>query len=483
MYVIGLDIGTTGAKALLTDERGNVISKGYRGYPLISDGCRIEQRAQDWTEAGSDAIRQAMDGHEVTVDAISLSTQGASTVAVDKDMRPIGNALTWMDSRAIREAADIEEKFGGAYIYEMSGWRINPAFDAAKILWMKRRPEYAGAAMYLSTLEFVNVFLTGRAVIDPTNASIRQLFNIQKADWEDEMLRYIGITRSELPECENAGVFLGGLGSAASQATGLRQGTPVYNGAHDQYCASIGAGAVHAGDMLLSAGTTWVVMGISEKPLFTDTFIAPGIHPIEGLYGNIASLTCSGASLEWYKDKFEPGSFQEMDREAEKRAGRQGELFFYPYMTGANYPVWNLKAKGAFTGVELSCDRFDFALAIMEGAAFGVRRTVDDFLTNGCRIERLKIMGGAAKSAFWCSMIANAANVGIAVSAEPDACALGAAVIAACGCGCYPDYAEACKHMVGKQTLQSPDAQEAKRLNARYENYTRMWNAMEKYYQ
>ena len=139
MNYIGLDIGTTGAKALLVDEKGTVLGKGYEGYGLISEGCCVEQRAQDWAECGASAIRQAIRGRgALNVAAISLSTQGASTVAMDIDDRPIGNALTWMDTRATAEAAKLAQCLGDDYIYKNTGWRISPALDAAKIMYMKR---------------------------------------------------------------------------------------------------------------------------------------------------------------------------------------------------------------------------------------------------------------------------------------------------------------------------------------------------------
>lgn len=481
--VIGIDVGTTCTKALVVDEQGSVIAQGSKGYELISSGACIEQRAQDWITAVADAVRQAV----ATVDrsriaAISFSTQGGSTVAVDQQGRFMGNAWTWMDARSAPEARAIEQELGGGYVYRTTGWRINPALDAAKLRRMKSMVEYAGAARYLTTLEVVNEYLTGNAVIDPTNAAMRQLYSVEANDWDPIMLKAAGVTRDELPRIAATGAPVGMLRPEAAEALSLMAGIPVYNGAHDQYCASIGAGAVHSGDMLLSAGTTWVLMGIGKSPMFTSSFIAPGKHPVEGYYGAIASLVCSGASLQWFKNNFLPEEFDEMNRIVDQRQERTQDLFFYPYMTGAKYPLWVPNARGAFVGITLEHDRFDFARAIMEGVAFGVRRGVEDFRRNGCTVSSITMMGGAAKSPVWMQMIASITGVPIVRLNQTDVCALGAASIAACGVGIYADYSEAAGAMVHVENVYTPIAGQVEKYQQKFQNFVSMWDHMQNYY-
>ncbi len=484
MKFIGLDIGTTGAKALLVDEKGTVLGKGYAGYRLISKGCCIEQRPDDWTECGAAAIRQAIEGHDASsIIAISLSTQGASTVAIDAHNRPIGNALTWMDARSKAEASKLADCLGNDYVYRNTGWRMSPSLDAAKIMYMKHTDAYKDAVRFVSTIEYMNLFLTGNPVCDPSNASIRQLYCVSDQDYDNKILDAVGITRSELPEVIPTGALTGYISQSAANSTGLRMGTSVYNGAHDQYCASIGAGAIGKGDMLLSAGTTWVVMGIDDKPLFTDTYIAPGVHPVSGLYGAIASLVGSGASLHWFKNEFLTEDFKEVDQQAALRAAKVQDLFFYPYLSGAGYPIWNLNARGSFLGIGFEHDRFDFARVIMESAAFEVRRTLDDFSANGCQIQTLRIMGGAAKSSLWCSLICAATKLNVEISNESDACALGAAMIAAKGIGVYRNFNDAVKAMASKTRLEYPDPSLACNLDEKYARRLRMWNGIKTYYE
>ena len=484
MYTIGLDIGTTGTKALLVNSaNGSVAGRGYCGYSLITQGDRAEQDANDWIKASKFAIREAMRENEnKPVSAIAISSQGASMAMTDAAGKPLGNAITWMDSRSRAEAMELEQLLGNEYVYHMCGWRIFPTLDAAKILHFRRAGLEQPGCRYLSTIEIVNQFLTGFAIIDPTNAAIRQLMDIRTGRWDARILDALGITPEQLPEIRPTGTLVGGLKKSTAAELGLKEGTPVYSGAHDQYCASIGAAAISVGDMLLSAGTTWVILGLGEQLLYSESYIAPSIHPVPGLFGAMASLSGTGVSLEWYKNKFLPDvSFEELDLHAQKRV--IGDLFYYPYPLGAAYPIWNSNARAAFIGSNLDHDRFDYARAIMEGAVFGVRRALDDFEQNGCEISSLKVLGGASKSALWTKLICDITNTPVQLLQESDACALGAAVIAACGAGAHPDYPTAVAAMVHSSHLLTPDAVQATYYSEKYARYLKCWNNLAAYYQ
>lgn len=481
MFVLGIDVGTTLTKVLVLTKSGEVVSSGSQGYQLISSGNHIEQRAEDWTEAVVTATHKALMGIDGSkVQAISLSTQGSSCVAMDKDNSTIGNALTWMDKRAMNEAAELEERLSADYIYAATGWKPNPVLDAAKIMHMKKQPQYAHAVRFISTLEFVNLFLTGNAVIDPTNAAMRQLYNIEKGCWDEKILEAAEIHEDELTPVLPTGAKVGELSEKASGLMGLNAGIPVFNGAHDQYCGAIGAGAVHDGDMLLSAGTTWVLLGITRKPMVTKSYIAAGKHPVSGLYGALASLVCSGASMQWYKDEFVQEGFREMDQEVANR--KDPDLFFYPYLTGAAYPIWQLNAKGGFTGITLDHDRFDFARAIMEGVSFGVKRGLEDFRSNGSMIEQLIIVGGAARSNVWCEMIADVTGIPLIRLNQADICAVGAGIIAAHGLGWYSSYESAAQAMIRQEYVFQPNMANQGYYDNKYIKYNKMWNQIQTFY-
>lgn len=482
-YVLGIDIGTTCTKVIVIDNNGKIAGQGSQGYSLLSCGDCIEQRAEDWIEAAKSAICQAISGiNKECIRGISCSTQGGSTVAVRADGSFIGNAWTWMDRRSVQQVKELDLLLGNENVYRRTGSRISAALDAAKIRNMKSDSTYQDAALFLTTLEVINRWLTGRAVIDPSNAAMRQLMNIDNLDWDDEILSAAGVTRAELPEILSAGSLIGTVTKDVSNATGLPEGIPVYNGAHDQYCASIGAGAIQAGDMLLSAGTTWVLMGITEKPMYTGSYIVPGRHPIPGLYGAIASLVGSGASMEWFHINLMSADYNIMNEVVPERTESTKDLFFYPYLNGAPYPIHNRNAKGVFAGLNLEHDQFDLARALMEGVAFGVRRALDDFSDNGAQIDSIVMMGGASKSPVWMQMIASITGVPIKQLNCSDACALGAAMIAACGAGFFDSYRSAADSIVSVERVYEPIPTEKAYYNDKFTRFDKLWSCLSQYY-
>jgi sugar (pentulose or hexulose) kinase len=269
MIFLGIDVGTTGAKALAVDEAGRVLGRGYREYGLeFPQPGWVTQDAAAWWRACVEAVRAALTGADARqVAAIGLSTQGATMLPVDAGGRPLCPSLTWMDRRAQRESDELVAALGEEALYRKAGWPPAPWLDAPKIAWLRRnQPElFKSAALFVSTLEFMNFRLTGRWAIDPTNAAIRQLMDIRTGRWDEEILDFLGLDEARLPEILPSGACLGELTAQAAQLLGLPR-VKVYNGAHDQYCAAMGSGVHGPGELLLATGTTWVTLGVTGEP-------------------------------------------------------------------------------------------------------------------------------------------------------------------------------------------------------------------------
>lgn len=474
MYVIGLDVGTTGTKALCVDEKGTVVAGGYKEYALKSDGVRVTQNAADWWDAAVFAIRKAT--AEINTDevvAISMSTQAASMLPCDSEGYAIGDVITWMDARSSAEAKELADTIGAENVYKKSGWLANPVLDAAKILWMKRNDTetFNEAYKFITTLEYMNNKLTGNMVIDPTNAVMRQLFDLQSEKWDKDILDFIGITEDKLPEIRPIGECVGTLTKDAAETLGLPETVKVYNGAHDQYCASVGCGAVESGDMLLATGTTWVVLGVTDKLLYTENHVSPGIHPVHGKYGALASMVSAGSSLNWYK-KLIDGDFKVMDAEAEKRMKSAENLFSLPYICGAGFPHNRPDVRGAFFGLDVGHDQYDLARAMMEGVAFEAAGLLSLFSENGMSISKLMMTGGAARSDLWSSIVGYVTGCEIYRMKEPETCCIGAAMTAAVGAGMFKDYTDCRSTMVKSEKLVLTDTAQYdfyKEKRAKYE--------------
>lgn len=459
MLVIGLDVGTTGTKAIIADEKGTVLSRGYREYPLKSQNGRVTQNAADWWEAAVYAIRTALQSvNPKDVRGIGISTQGASMLAADKNGSPVSEVITWMDTRSIAEAEALANAIGTEEIYRKCGWLPNPSLDAAKILWIQKNDPntFAMADTFISTLEYINLKLTGKNIIDPTNAAIRQLYNMESGTWDDQILNLMGISSKRLPDILPVGTLVGTLTQEAATALNLSPDVAVFNGAHDQYCASIGSGAVDTGDMLLATGTTWVILGVTDRLLYTNNHICPGIHPVKGKYGAMASLVSAGSALNWYKDVV-GADFKTMDKEAASRAQGAKDLFVLPYVLGAGFPHNQPGLRGAMFGLDAGHDRYHIARAVMEGVAFEASIVLEQFAAQGMHIGKLMMTGGAARSDLWSKIVGYVTGCEIYRPEEPETCCLGAAMIAFVGLGVFDSFSACRNAMVKSRPLSLPD--------------------------
>ena len=475
-YVIGLDVGTTGTKAVVCDESGCIHGKGYREYELMfGEHGEVEQRAQDWYEAANGAVREACAASGVpgsAIEAVSLSTQGGSMLAVDRNFAPLTNVMTWMDQRAAAEADELCAAIGTEELYRASGWKPGAAYDCAKILWLRRhRPEiFARTASFVTTLEYMNMRLTGRNVSDPSNAAIRILYHIREGRYDQRILSFLGISVSQLPQILPAGCEIGCLTEAAARDLGLHTGVRVYNGAHDQYCASLGAGAVSVGDMLVATGTAWVVLGVTDRLITSDTYVSPGIHPVKGLCGAMASLVSAGSVLKWYKNLIGE-DYASLDEGAALRRDHAADLFFAPYLGGAGFPHADPNTPSRLIGLKLAHDRYDIARALMEGVAFEVRTVLEEYRRLGCPVRRLYMTGRTAHSRLWRGLVRDVAGCEILVTDEPDTCCVGAAMLAVCGIGIYPSLSETAGRMSRISCRDIPDPENTAFYQQKYQRY------------
>lgn len=471
MLVIGLDVGTTGTKALVIDEAGNTVAGAYREYQLKSDGAKVSQNADDWWNAVKYTVSSVSKGLSNEIKVISLSTQGASMLAADGEGHPLSEVITWMDSRATEEVKYLDRVIGTETVYKKCGWPLSPAGDAAKLLWLKKNePEiFSSAKCFPSTIEFINKKLTGRFVTDPTNAAIRQLFNITSGDWDDDILSAVGVTRDRLPERVKIGEEIGHLTDEAASELGLSKDVAVYCGAHDQYAASLGSGAISAGDMMLATGTAWVVLGVTDRLLYTKNHICPGIHPA-GKFGAMASLVSAGSALKWFRD-ITGCDYKELDLTAAGRRDSAKDIFVLPYVAGAGFPHDRPDAGGTIYGFRVGSDKFDIARAVMEGVAFEARSVLEEFSAAGMKIDRLMMTGGAARSDIWTKIVGNVTGCSIYRPTERETCCLGAAEIALVGKGVYSDYGECGRKAVKTEPLGENNACDVEFYKEKYERY------------
>lgn len=479
MYYLGIDIGSTAVKAcIIRSNSGNdgvkdaVVARGSADYPTDRPSPeRATQDSLDWNRATAAAVRMAVDalpaGAAELVRGICFSAQGGSIYAADEKNVPLYPALTWMDRRATAESADVIAALGFDKIRSACGWRPAPTDCIAKLLWLRRNePEvFAKAKHFYTTEESVTGYLTGNFVTDATGEVMTRLYDYRAGKYLPEALEFLGITEDMLPRVLPCGAPAGELLPSTAKEFGLPAGIPVFVGAHDQYCASIGSGVTEPGQLLLATGTAWVIFGVSDKPLVAPPYPAPCTHPVSDRFGVMLSMGGCGGALGAYAAACGTTNRALDERiEAEGIAGaRQNceDLFVcplppppaIPHKDGVCIPLATVSGESeAHT-----------ALAAMEGAAFEARIIAEAFEEAGFPKGKTLVMsGGASKSPLWRNIVAAVfSDRPLVRLCEADAPALGAALLAAHSAGAYASLADATAAISGSIPVEcDPDAAE-----------------------
>jgi len=228
MYLLGIDIGTTGTKTVLLNDKGIKLKSHYKSYGLIkSSNKMVEQRADDWWDALVLTVRECISdiSDKENILALSISSQGGSLLPVDKNGDPLSNVIVWMDKRGIKQQNDLLKLHDDDFYYKKTGWKLTAGGNLIQIKWLKEnRPDiFERTYKFLSTIDYINYKLMGEYIIDPTNAAMTYLFNIQKATWDEELLDVAEIQKQKLPEVLKPGKVIGNLTTLLWHMEGLKK--------------------------------------------------------------------------------------------------------------------------------------------------------------------------------------------------------------------------------------------------------------------
>ena len=480
-YLLGIDVGTTGTKAMLFCTDGQLCGHAYRPYAMHNPQVGYsEQNAEDWWQAVCQTVKEVCADPTVAenVAAISLSLQGGTVVPVDGNGEPLRRAIVWNDYRAQEQKEAYLREVGDAdSMYQKTGWELDNGLPAMEIRWLRENePEiFAKTAMFLTVPDYIAMKMTGVAAIDPSDAGINQLSDIRKGEYDDALLQFAGITRQQLPKILPSGTVVGNLTQEAAKALGLTTKTVLVTGAHDQYAVALGAGAYQTGDILIGSGTCWVVTALDDRPGF-ETGLSQSVAAVPGMWGLLQSLSSGGVCLEWLRRNLTDGpegqqlSYDTINQEVSSRRAAHDGLFFYPFSGKAGDANFQ---KGSFVGMDLSHDKFHLARAIMEGVVFQTVWMMESFRSKPSA-EGLKLAGGASKSRVWCQMLADIANVPVRIPEVADLACVGAAILAGVGCGIYADAKEGYGALSVQEQVILPDPQAAEQYAKLYQQYKQM---------
>lgn len=464
--LIGVDLGTTGCKAAVYDERGATLGESYLEYGLIAlSDTMIEQDPQAWWELTARAIGQALaaaNADRSAVAGIAVSSQGISFVLLDEAGRPLGNAISWLDGRAVAQCTAILERYTAGDLFRRTGKRAAPFYVLPKLLWIRQQqPDvWRRARRLLLGHDYLVYRLCGEQVTDHSLAGGTLLYDLAGQDWSSELLDAFAILRELLPSLCWAGTPVGTLRPAVAAELGLRSDVVVVVGGQDQKCAALGAG-ITDGVATVSLGTASAIVQVMERPatdrqmrIPTFPFVRPARWVMEGVVATAAG------SLRWYRDVVARGvPYAALDAEAaDVPAGSDGVLFF-PHLGGASSPHWQSRARGAFHGLSLATTRGHLTRAVLEGIAYQIRENLEITEEVAGPAGQVLLYGGGAKSALWRQIIAEVLGRPIGWTATAETAGLGAAMLAGVGCGLFATLDEAVGAMRPAVHRQGPGGQ------------------------
>ena len=439
--ILAHDLGTTGNKASLFDDQGRLVASHTEHYPVnYAPAGWAEQDPIDWWRAVTTSTRALLAEAKVDpagIAAVTFSGQMMGIVPIDAAGQPLRSAIIWADQRAVEEAETIAVRCGPEHVYRRTGHRVSPAYLAAKILWVKQhQPDlYRQAKKFLCAKDFVAFKLTGRCATDYSDASGSNLFDLTQRAWSADLIDALGLDAALLPEIHASTDILGEVTRAASEATGLKVGTPVVIGGGDGACAAAGAGVIAPGDAYCNIGSSAWISFASAAPLFDPqqrTFTFHHLHP--RLFTPMGTMQAAGGARDWLAQLIGDVAGEDM---AQVAPGCDGALFL-PYLIGERSPWWNPQARGAFVGLTMNHSRAALARAALEGVAFNLRLILDALESQGAALPAIRLIGGGAQSPVWQQILADVFARPIhLLDLRSEASSWGAAVAGGIGVGVY----------------------------------------------
>jgi xylulokinase len=468
--LVGLDVGTTGVKAIALAPDGTTIARVERAYPLSTPRPGwAEQDPEDWWRAAEAALAELGAGKAA---AIGLSGQMHGLVALDAADRPLRPAILWNDQRAAAECGEIEERVGPERLIALTGNRALAGFTAPKLLWLRRRePElYGRIARVLLPKDYVRLRLTGECATDVADASGTLLFDVAARRWSGEVLEALELPSTWLPPALES-----------PQPSGRTAGgTLVAAGAGDQPAAALGVGIAGPGPVSVVLGTSGVVLAaLGRYAHEPQGRLHAFCHAVPGRWQAMGVMLSAAGSLAWLRAALAPAaSYEALLVEASAWPPGAEGLLFAPYLAGERTPHADPDVRGAFVGLQLRHDRGALVRALLEGVAFGLRDSLELVRSLGVEPEAGRPSGGGARSELWLRIVASVLGLPLELTETEAGSAFGAALLAGVAAGVFADAGDAVGRCVRVRERVEPDPVWARVYAERYERYRALYPAL-----
>lgn len=447
---IGVDLGTSGLKAIAITADGQTVAEASATYPLLTPQPGwTEQNPSDWVEAARHALKELVkklqQGNWEPV-AIGLSGQMHGATFLDKQGQVVRPAPLWNDQRTAQACAEIEAAMPRQDLIQRTGNPAVTGFQLPKLVWLRHaEPEhYARTSHMLLPKDYLAYVLTGQMATEPSDASGIGALNLGSQAWDIEIIQALGLNPALFPPVIPSHGVVGSLKAEWAQALGLPK-LPVVAGAGDNAGAAIGLGLSSArpGRGSVSLGTSGVIFMPTQEPTPDPEGRIHLFCHADGGYHFLGVTLAAAGSLQWYRDKLAPGvSFEELMQEAQSVPPGSDGVVFMPFLAGERSPYLDPDLRGAWLGLSLAHGRGHLTRALLEGVAFSLRDVLE-VMQPLVRIDKLLAIGGGARSDFWLSIVGSTLALPLARTAIEEGPARGAAILGLVGAGLYASVAEA----------------------------------------
>lgn len=487
-FLMGIDLGTSSVKVIISDEMGVVKGIGQKGYDILTPHVGYaEQDPYVWWESTKQAIQEAVFASGISgkeISGIGFSGQMHGMVAVDQEKNPIGMAVIHLDQRSIKEREEIIRAAGDLMKEELLNQPC-AGMLICSLLWVKKhQPEmYDKIAMVMSPKDYIRYMLTGVICTDFNDASATLAFSVKDHFWCMELIRRLGLKEDIWPRPYPSSQVVGTVRESISKELGISVKAKVVVGGGDGAAQLIGNAVIEEGTLSCNIGTASQLAVITGKSVFDPKMRCQlWCHSISDLWIYQGGALNGGNTLSWLKNKALRDSrpFKELDQEAcQAPAGCEG-LLFLPYLAGERTPYNNPLARGAYFGLGLKHDQAYLIRAVMEGVMFNLRECKKIFDELGIPQNKLVASGGAAKGKCWKQIQADVMDMPVYTTLVEEEACFGAAIMAAVGVGIYRDIYSACKETVKwNPEITEPIAENVKTYQEKQQIFSQLYKNVE----
>ena len=464
-YLISSDIGTTALKSSIVGKDGTILASSSAEYPLFADGPVMEQDPEHWWEAFCTTVRSLLETNPgIEVSAIVLSGQMQDIIRIENRI-PAGRAILYSDTRAQKELLELVDTFGMERLQQITMNTPDASSIPPKLLMLKHMGFITERTRFLlGAHDYVCWKLTGMFVTDPTNASTMGMLNFRKNEWDTEILSFLGISSTQLPEIEPAGTISGTVNAAAARQCGLKAGVTVIHGAGDAGSSTVGAGAGIPGVYSCYLGTSGWIATTLPDPIMPSYGMFNLKHPNGIDTITIGAMRTTGGNISWVLEAFgeQQDKYTVLQKTASTASPGSSGVIYLPYLQGERSPFQDPDARGAFIGLSRDTGKPELYRAVLEGVCFGLALILDRLKAGtGNHSGAMIASGGGAENRLFTEILASVTGIPVQVPSNASSNGvLGNAVIAGCALGWHEGYAlpkeyeEGCRSIVPDTAAQ-----------------------------